>query len=66
MQIQFDPKNMDMPEATFVLSVVLTAFLKGCCAQGDTKAEVMAGVAELTSGVWDGMCRAAAEAEKGA
>ena len=53
MQISFDPKKMNLAEATIVLGMVLPAFVKGARAQGDTKVEVMAGIAELTEGVWD-------------
>ena len=58
MQIQFDPKDLDMGEATIVLGMVLPAFVKGCKAQGDTLAEVQAGIAELLEGTWAGVSRA--------
>ena len=58
MQIQFDPKDLDMGEATIVLGMVLPAFVKGCKAQGDTLAEVQAGIAELLEGTWAGVSHA--------
>ena len=58
MQISFDPKKMNLAEATIVLGMVLPAFVKGARAQGDTKVEVMAGIAEVTEGVWDGLSAA--------
>jgi hypothetical protein len=58
MQIQFDPKDLDMGEATIVLGMVLPAFVKGCKAQGDTLAEIQAGIAELLEGTWAGVSRA--------
>ena len=58
MQIQFDPKATDLNEATVVLGMVLPAFVKGCKAQGDTLAEIQAGIAELLEGTWAGVSRA--------
>ena len=58
MQISFDPQEMNLAEATIVLGMALPAFVKGARAQGDTKVEVMAGIAELTEGVWDGLSAA--------
>ena len=52
MQIQFDPKALDLGEALFLLGTVMPAFLKGCRAQGDTLDEVQAGMAELVAGLW--------------
>lgn len=62
MQIQFNPKEMDLAEASVVLGLLLPAFVKGCRDQGDARDEVLAGMVELTGGVWDSL----ANAEKGA
>ena len=58
MQISFNPKEIDIAEASFILAFALAALVKGARAQGDTKVEVMAGIAELTEGVWDGLSAA--------
>ncbi len=58
MQIQFDAKATDLSEAALVLGMVLPAFVKGCKAQGDTLAEVHAGIAELIDHAWEGIAAA--------
>ena len=58
MQITFNPKDMNLAEATIILGMALPALVKGAKAQGDTKVEVMAGIAELTEGVWDDLAAA--------
>lgn len=58
MQIQFDPKSMDMAEATIVLGMVFPAFVKGCQKQGDTLDEIQAAIAELVSHTWAGIVAA--------
>lgn len=63
MQISFDPKATDMGEAIMVLGMVMPAFVKGSKAQGDTLAEIQAGMAELIEGTWAVVARA--EKEKG-
>ena len=63
MQISFDLKTMDMVEASLILGMLMPSFIRACKAQGDTLAEIQAGMAELIEGTWAGVARA--EKEKG-
>lgn len=55
MQIQFDPKAMNLSEAATVIGMALPAFIAGCRRQGDTLAEVQAGIAELVDQTWNSL-----------
>lgn len=55
MQISFNLKELDVAEATLVLGMVLSRLAKICQVRGDTKAEVVASIAEVTEGIWDGI-----------
>lgn len=52
MQISFNPKEIDLPEATMVMGLLMGGFVKGCRDQGDTCTEVQAGLSELARQVW--------------
>jgi hypothetical protein len=57
MQITFNPKAMELGEAATVMGMALPAFITGCRRQGDTLAEVQAGIAELVDQTWAGLSR---------
>lgn len=52
MQITFNPREIDLAEATVLLGMIVPGFIKGCRAQGDSQEEVIAGLGEVVSGCW--------------
>lgn len=52
MQITFNPREIDLTDATVLLGMIVPGFTKGCRAQGDSLDEVIAGLGELVSGCW--------------
>lgn len=64
MQITFNPKDADLTEAGVILGMLMPSFVKGCKDQGDTLAEVQAGIADLVSGTWNLITEPAADSEQ--